>query len=253
MLTYPVPTTREEKFTIIHTLKEKLLISYGENIIAIGVYGSIGKKNEGAYSDIEMHVVTQNGFVLPDNEFIYLPFKVELDCNEKSVLIQKAKTVNEMWPIKAGSFIHIESLYDPTDFFSFLQTLPMQPTDEEFKAAIKKFMIWGPFESMGKIRNNWENGNHSYLPLGTIDFAWEIASLIGLANKQYFTTRAKTFEESLHMKVKPSGYEELVWHILEGKLEDKEKLYQICETLWTGLNNWCKELGIEYINQSLDV
>jgi kanamycin nucleotidyltransferase len=70
--------------------------------------------------------------------------------------------------------------------------------------------------------------------------------LIGLANIKYYSTRAKTFEESLKMELKPEGYEELVICILEGNLSEKEKLYILCENLWTGLNQWFEDLGIDY-------
>lgn len=60
MLEYPAPTTRKEKLEMANQIKNKLLNRFKESILAIGVYGSIGHGTDGPYSDIEMHVVTDN-------------------------------------------------------------------------------------------------------------------------------------------------------------------------------------------------
>ena len=46
-------------------------------------------------------------------------------------------------------------------------------------------MIWEPYETMGKIRNNVQSGNLNYLPLGAKDLTWQTAKLIGLANRTF--------------------------------------------------------------------
>ncbi|MGE6256709.1 kanamycin nucleotidyltransferase C-terminal domain-containing protein [Heyndrickxia sporothermodurans] len=96
------------------------------------------------------------------------------------------------------------------------------------------------------MRNNYRSSNLDYLSLGATDLLWQTAKLIGLAKKQFYTTRAKTFEESLQMELKPNGYKELVQQVMAGTLADKKQLYQMCENLWTGLNEWFDELGIHY-------
>lgn len=78
------------------------------------------------------------------------------------------------------------------------------------------------------------------------DLVWQTTKLIGLANKQYFSTRARTFIEALNMASKPTAYEELVRLVMAGSLDDKEHVYEHCEMLWTGLNAWFDEMGIDY-------
>ncbi|MCF6136470.1 kanamycin nucleotidyltransferase C-terminal domain-containing protein [Pseudalkalibacillus berkeleyi] len=246
MLMYPTATTREEKFEMIERVKSRLIEAYGEKIIAIGVYGSIGQEKEGAYSDIEMHVVSEDGFKVERQEFIIGKFKIELDTSERSELFAEAAEVTDNWPIKAGSFVHIRSIYDPIGLFEEIKKLPHTGTDSEFRDVMREFMIWEPYETMGKMRNNYESGNLEYIPVGARDLAWQTAKLIGLANRKFYTTRARTFEESLHMETKPEGYEVIARKVMEGDFTDKEDVYEMCEKLWTGLNAWFEELGIEY-------
>lgn len=246
MLKYPAATTREEKLTIANEIKTRLLARFKQSILAIGIYGSVGQGTEGPYSDIEMYVITDNQTHLDGYEFIYDRFKIEISTRTKDEIYKKARTVDDMWSIKAGVFIHTLQLYDPSNIFEQIKSIPMEITEKEIKDVMRKFMIWEPYETMGKIRNNWHSGNHAYLSIGARDLSWQTAKLIGLANKQYYSTRAKTYEESLNMDSKPRGYTELVTYVLEGNYSDKEKIYSLCENLWTGLNQWFEELGIEY-------
>lgn len=251
MLPYPSPTTREEKMKIIQTVTDRLMERYGEDIMAIGVYGSMAYQKEGRYSDIEMHVVTKDGVSIPGHEFIYGKYKLELSCREKSKLFERAARLDDGWSIWAGSFTNIMAIHDPEGIFDKVKELPYQATDEAVREMMRIFMIWEPYETMGKIRNSHEIANSAYIPMGAKDLAWQTAKLIGLANRTYFTTRARTYEESLVLESKPDGYRELVSFLAEGDLRDKEALYQLCENLWTGLNAWYGELGIDYITNEL--
>ncbi|WP_268747779.1 kanamycin nucleotidyltransferase C-terminal domain-containing protein [Cohnella kolymensis] len=142
-------------------------------------------------------------------------------------------------------------LYDPEHIFEELQVLPLAFTSEEIKSVMREFMIWEPYETMGKIRNARANGNVDYLSVGARDLSWQTAKLIGLANKKYFSTRAKTYSESLHMALQPEGYKEMVMYVINGNFSDKERVYLCCENLWLGLNKWFEELGINYKSESL--
>ncbi|RNA70636.1 kanamycin nucleotidyltransferase C-terminal domain-containing protein [Alteribacter keqinensis] len=251
MLSYPVKTTREEKMSMIQKVKDRLLDTYGEQILAIGVYGSVGRNEEGPFSDIEMHVVTKHGFTLENYEFIYGKFKIELSVRQKSDFFKRARLIDDSWSIKAGVFTGILPLFDPQGLFEEVKEMPMQVPESVIKETMREFMIWEPYETMGKIRNQYEEGNYHYLPMGARDLVWQTAKLIGLANRHIYTTRAKTFEESLTLPYRPEGYRELAVLVMEGTLHDRETVYQHCECLWTGLNEWYEELGITYMETSL--
>lgn len=253
MLEYPIPTTREEKLEIANEIKNRLLARFKKSILAIGIYGSIGQGTEGPYSDIEIHVITDNQTVMENHEFIYDKFKIEISAKTKDEIYKKARTVDNMWPIQAGVFIHTLPLYDPSQLFEQIKLLPLEITEKEVKDIMREFMVWEPYETMAKIRNNWQNGNHTYLSIGARDLAWQTAKLIGLANKKYYSTRARIFEESLRMEIRPEGYEELVSCVMEGNPTDREEIYTLCEDVWTSLNKWFEELDINYKVNELPV
>ncbi|MGM7700458.1 kanamycin nucleotidyltransferase C-terminal domain-containing protein [Pseudalkalibacillus sp. Hm43] len=246
MLSFPAPSTREEKFEMIEYVKDRMLQLHGDKVVAVGVYGSIGFEKEGVYSDIEMHIVSEDGYEIEGHEFIYGKFKMELYTSQRSELLERASEVSDNWPVKAGSFVQIKPVYDRDGFFEEVKKRPMSVSDTAIRDVMREFMIWEPYETMGKMRNNYESGNLDYIPVGARDFAWQTAKLIGLANKQYYTTRAETFEESLRIEAKPVGYEALARKVMSGDMRDRAEVYELCEALWTGLNDWFDELGIEY-------
>ncbi|WP_033542058.1 kanamycin nucleotidyltransferase C-terminal domain-containing protein [Planococcus sp. CAU13] len=246
MLPYPAPTTRKEKFEMIDTLKERLLAARGDDILAIGVYGSIALGTAGPYSDIEMHVITKDGAKMETLEFVYDRFKIELSTNTRTAFLKEAEEMNDSWAITAGAFITIIPVHDPQNLFEQAKDLPFKASDRVRQDVMKQFMIWEPYETMAKIRTNYSGGNFNYLQIGARDLLWQTAKLIGLANRMYFTTRARTFEESLAMESTPSGYRELLDYFHGSQLFEHEKIFHLCEELWTGLNEWFDELGLEY-------
>lgn len=253
MLTYPAPTTRKEKLEMISILKDRLLAARGEDMLAIGVYGSIALGTEGPYSDIEMHVITKDGIKIETLEFVYDKFKIELSTNEKTAFFQEAEEVDDSWAIKAGAFINILPIHDPENIFEQVKTLPFKASDEARRKIMKQFMVWEPYETIAKIRTNQSLGNSAYLPLGAKDLLWQTAKLIGLANKSYYSTRARTLEESLEMESIPAGYRALADFIQAESLQDTEKLHNLCEELWTGLNEWFGAMGLEYRLKKLPI
>jgi kanamycin nucleotidyltransferase len=251
MQPYPFPTSREEKLEIIKEIKARLLKANGDNVLAIGAYGSIALCTDGPYSDIELHVVTKDGINLKSYEFIYDKFKIEISTKQKSEIFIQAKEVDDSWSIKAGIFTDVLPIYDPEGIFEEIKGSPFLISDIAIKDVMREFMVWEPYETIAKIRNNYRINNLNYIPMGAKDLVWQTAKLIGLANKQIYSTRARTYEESLQMKLKPLGYDNLVAMIMDGNLNDKEHIYILCENLWIGLNDWYEELGIDYKTKHL--
>ncbi|WYP26913.1 hypothetical protein NSQ54_02020 [Alkalihalobacillus sp. FSL W8-0930] len=141
---HPKQTTLNQKLELAELLKTKLLETYNDQIIAIGLYGSLGLGTSGPYSDIELHVITLDEVKIPQHEFVYDAFKVEISSREESAAIRRASEISDAWPIKAGSSIHVRPLYDPNDFFRRLKKLPLEIPDEHFREAMREFMIWEP-------------------------------------------------------------------------------------------------------------
>ncbi|VTR40283.1 Kanamycin nucleotidyltransferase [Actinobacillus pleuropneumoniae] len=170
---------------------------------------------------------------------------------QKQDIFKAAASVDDSWAIKAGAYVHLQEIYDPGTCSPRFGKLPLQVSDEAIKETMREFMIWEPYETMGKIRNNVQSGNLNYLPLGAKDLTWQTAKLIGLANRTFYHTRARTLEESLSLPSRPSGYDELAQLVMRGQLLQIDHVYELCEQLWTGLNAWYEQMNIEYTLKEL--
>lgn len=244
MVMGPFSTTREEKWAMAHQIRDRWLERYAQAVRAIGVYGSLARGTDGPFSDIEMWAVMQDGVAISSQEFVLGAFKVEIDVVERQAFFDMAKTIDDGWAIKAGTFVDVVPLSDSAHIFEAVKRMAMEIPDARVHEVMREFMVWEPYETMGKLRNTMGSG--AYVALGAMDLTWQTAKLIGLANRQYYTTRARTLAESLEMPSTPDGYQELVRAIVSGRLEDTTMVLQRCEDLWLGLNDWFTKLGISY-------
>lgn len=159
--------------------------------------------------------------------------------------------MDDSWPIKAGMFVHILPIFDPENLFEKVKKLPQQVSDEDIRNTMQLLMIWEPYETMGKTRNNYRINNLNYLSLGSKRSRLADGQTHRAGQQNVLQNQARTFEESLLMKSTPYVYEELVKKVMEGQLDDKEQVYQWCKNLWEGLNSWFDELGIDYKSKDL--
>ncbi|MGN7456353.1 kanamycin nucleotidyltransferase C-terminal domain-containing protein [Paenibacillus pasadenensis] len=247
MLPYPAATTREQKLAYAHRVKDRLLAEHPGRILAIGLYGSVARGTDQPCSDLELHVVAPDGAEpLPGDEFVELPFKLELSCRTRAGYLARAARVDDGWPIWAGSFTHVMPLHDPKGLFALGAQAALDGSEEAFRGVMREFMVWEPYETMGKIRNLRASGENGHLPRAAMDLTWQAAKLIGLANRRPFTTRVRTLREAAALPSQPDGFAELAALSESGRLQHADELHAACERLWSGLNRWFEELGLEY-------
>lgn len=149
MLAYPSATSRQEKLDFAKEVATRLQEKFGDTILAIGIYGSLAQGTDGPYSDIEMHVVTKDGFKLAPYEFIFGKYKIELTTVEKGEFITKARELDDSWAIKAGAYITIKPVYDPQEIFNMVKELPLQISQDAIRDIMREFMIWEPMRRWG--------------------------------------------------------------------------------------------------------
>lgn len=77
---------------------------------------------------------------------------------------KRARRTDEGWAIKAGAFVSVKALYDPENIFDTVRHVPLAVPDEAIRETMRQFMIWEPYETMGKIRNAHASGNMNHLP-----------------------------------------------------------------------------------------
>ncbi|QKS69960.1 KNTase domain-containing protein [Paenalkalicoccus suaedae] len=250
-LNYPQETTREAKLQRAQELAQRVQDTYGDAIVAIGLYGSLATGRDGGYSDIEMHVVARDEVEIPAVEGVYPPYKIELSMRQETSFLKEASIISDAWSVKAGSYVDVRPLYDPTDYFKNLKKMPFKRLSEQKLAVMREFFIWEPCETIAKLYTNWDLGNQDYVIMAAHDLLWQTAKLIGLANETYYPSRATMLRDATSMSNVPKGFDELVTSYLSGDMADKQAVYLACKNLWEGLQKWISEQGITYTEDVL--
>ncbi|AJY73445.1 ANT(4')-I family aminoglycoside nucleotidyltransferase [Paenibacillus beijingensis] len=239
----PEKMSQSERLQTCHEIAERLHEVYGDQIQAIGVYGSVSRGTDGPYSDIEMFcVLRESGETI---EFSYEwssgPWKAEVDIYSSDILLKQAAIVEGRWPLTHGPYFFTRSLYDPDQFFPALKKAAESPTRSDFSRAISEVLVGEMYEFAGKLRNVNLNGPHSYLPYLAMEFAHYGAMLIGLHNRKLYSTGAMVLPEALELPHRPAGFDTVAELVMSGQLTEPARIVSACEQFWNGLVDWAAE------------
>ncbi|KOP69759.1 nucleotidyltransferase [Lysinibacillus sp. FJAT-14745] len=241
----PKKVTREERMEIAYSIANQVLERYGSKVQAIGVYGSLARKTDGPFSDIEIKCILNSldeGFCY---EWTAGDWKAEVNFESAEDIIEEATTVDEEWPLTHGQFFNILPVYDPNDFFSELKIKANSVESSIFNEAICRTLIEEMYEYIGKLRNIEIQGPQSFLPILAMEIAIAGAMILGLHNKQFFTTSAQVLPEALSFTDKPEGFDVLCELVMYGNLSDPQQIIAICENYWDSLLKWSAQHGYQ--------
>lgn len=241
----PTKMSRNERLQICRELAGRLLEVYGENLLAVGVYGSTARGTDGPYSDIEMFGVLRDSAEPADfcYEWSAGPWKAEVDVCSAAILLENAASVEGRWPLTHGPFFSPLSLYDPENFFPKLKQAAESPAKEDFRRAINEVLVGDMYEFAGKLRNVQHHGPRTYLPYLAMQFAQYGAMLVGLHNRKLYSTGSLVLPEALDLPNRPAGFDQVARLVMSGELAEPSKIATACEHFWDGLLDWAAEHG----------
>lgn len=244
-MTGPQPMNSKERHTKALEISVRFQQVYAEQVIAVGVYGSLARQTDGPYSDIEMFVVVQGEKIDKTYEWASKTWKAEVNVCSPDVLEGQAAMVESDWPITHGAFLHIWPIHDPTGFFPKLGQIVMTQPDEAFRVQMECLIVGEIFEMVGKVRNAVYNANADPLAAYMIELALYGARLVGLANRHSYRSFSQIFADSLNLAGLPDGYRELCGAAMCGDLRSPQLLLEICDSFWQGVETWAEARSLQ--------
>lgn len=244
----PKPLSHSQRLSIAYEIVERMKDRFHRDLLSIGLYGSLARGEDGPYSDIEIFGVLQTDHYIQRHEWCTAEWKAEVDLYGKQTLRDLAARVDERWPLTHSAFLTVLPLDDPERFFAELRAIVQTRPDSLFREAIKNLLVDDVFECIGKIRNAQVLEMPTTLPALVLKLAQAVAMVIGLANRQCFSTGTSVITEAMVLPDRPEGFSELGKLILTGDLHDSRQLGTLCENLWQGINEWAKEHTYHYIS-----
>jgi kanamycin nucleotidyltransferase len=245
MTSGPNSYTHTERLARAEQIAARFQAYYAENLLAIGIYGSLGRSMDGPYSDIEMHVIVKGEEIERSFEWSSGPWKAEVDVYSTDVFLAEAGKLDDLWPITQGSFARVLPLHDPKRLFHRAAHAVFDHTLEDYNRLIREVLIGDLYEMIGKARNALARGQTGDLAAEAVLAARYAACVVGLANRCLYSTGPEIFPESLGLPGRPAGYDELIEMVMRGELSDPRRVIKVMDTLWEGEEAWAAGCGLK--------
>jgi kanamycin nucleotidyltransferase len=244
----PQAQSRTQRIAIAHEIAERVKERFPQEVLAIGLYGSLAREEDGPYSDIELFGVLRTEHYKHRYEWCTAEWKAEVDLYGKQTLLERAARVDGRWPLTHSALQSVLPLYDPEQFFAEIRTVAQSASEMLFRETIKELLVEEVYEGIGKIRNAQAEGSPARLPPLVLKLVQDVAMVVGLANRNCYTTGTRVISEAIALPDLPDGFGELGHVILTGDLRDGQQLAAACERLWQGINIWAQDHGYQFIS-----
>lgn len=236
--------TRRDRLALAREIADRARTRCGDDLLAVGLYGSLARGDDGPYSDIEILCVLGTSGEHYTHEWTTGPWKAEVDFISRDRLLAQAAEVDGEWPLTHGAYVHTRPLHDPHRIFPQLREIVLGQRAEKFAAALRMLVVGDIYELVGKVRNAREAGHSGGLAILATHLALCGAYLIGLANRTPYTSGTKILRESLSLPGRPAGYDHLCRLVMDGTLADPDQVAAACDAFWAGVERWAATRGI---------
>lgn len=236
----PVPKDHDARLAIAREVAERARLRF--DAIAVGVYGSLARGDDGPYSDIEMFCVV-GGEVDETFEWIHAGWKIEVDVRGREYLAREAGGVSEAWSITHGNYLDVMPLHDPAGVFAELEAIVRGVPAPLFDRAIERLIVGELWEAIGKLRN--ARTRNEAPPPGFVFYLLKIGYwLIGLANRRTYSTATRAWAEALALPDRMAGYDALCRLAASGEVDDRVRVFETCDAFWAGVAAWAVARGL---------
>jgi len=224
---------------------------YAENLLAIGIYGSLARGTDGPYSDIEMHVIVKGEEIDRVFEWSAGPWKAEVNVYSPDIFLSQAAELDDLWAITQGAFARVLPLHDPKRLFHRAAHAVFDHTLEEYNDLMREVLIGDLYEVIGKARNALATGQTANLSADAVAATRYAACVIALANRHLYSSGAQVLPEALSLPGRPNGFDQLAGLVMRGQLNDQPAVLEAINALWEGEEAWAAERGLR-LHRELD-
>ena len=243
----PQPQSRAQRLQIMDRIVGDLHRTYGDELRAVGLSGSLSRGTDGDYSDLDLWCVIAESGVDTSKEWVFGPSKAEVDIYGEDIMQARAVEVNAMWSLRHGSLVNCRPLFGDREYFEMLRARVMSPPKEKFDEVIVEMVVGEFFEWMGKVRNGVARHDLDFLPITACNFTLHMALMAALLHRHIYTTSSSLMAETLALPTLPDGYRELAQMVISGTLHDKLAVVAAMEATWAGIGPWLAhhEISVE--------
>jgi predicted nucleotidyltransferase len=236
--------THEERLRIARQVADRIVRKHGERITAIAAYGSVAKNEDRTYSDLDMWVATTEPFE-DVRFFVYSDMAISIAWDTEQVRLEYARQVTPSWPLQADEVRSYIVLFERGDFMQRLREAALDVREEEFASAIRLLMAHAT-ETINKIRNTRETGDHYRLMVEGRWLALHSTMALGLLNRRYYPGGRGLYRLARQLPKQPKDYARLLDVAGGFTTAEGEVVYEAAMELWANLCELMRGEGVEW-------
>lgn len=239
--------THEDRLALARELVQRILRKYGDAVLGIALYGSVARRADTAYSDIELRVITDDSVVEHDVEYVHTSgAKIEINYEQAKSYLRRAASVDTEWPIWAAIYRQQRVLFERDDFFTHARKAAESLKDEDFRAAQAQLIAEDLYELVQKIRGAWQQKREENLRWWAGRFLWFAVMWLGLANRKYFMTGGTVWDEVRRFTILPKNFEHQLTVLAGFNPSSASEVYRAVEEMWAEIERLAKDQNVEW-------
>ncbi len=246
----PIARTHADRRALAERIKQRVMTTR-DDVLAIAIYGSAARGDDGPHSDLEMMVVVDSDGEDFSYEWTAGPWKAEVNVRGHDVVLDESAELDGDWAVTKGEYAFTLPLHDPHDLFPELRRHVFDHSPDDIDDCIREVIVGDAYELVGKWRNMRAARDYSFMPTCAMKLVQYGAWVLGLAHRTLYSTSARMYHESLQLPDRPSGYDALCQCVMRGALHEPLVLMGLCEAFWNGLVRWAEARDISLVTDPL--
>ena len=231
----------EERMKLAQFLTTRIVETYGEDVLFVGVYGSVARNEDKEFSDLVLIVITRRK--IPTWFFIYKDIVVLIHCITYEDAVKSLSNPDDPWWFGwVGSILYCEKLYGSDNLLKKLKECVYSISGEDYREAAAKRLIW-MLEFLNQIRNAYYERDLYSAISSALYFRNVAGEFVALLNETHYKSHVfRSLEEARNFKKLPKHFFQLMRAL--GVSNDLETIHKSALELWKNSIQIAKENGI---------
>ena len=223
--------SHEERVELGRKIAPQIIDTYRDAVLAIGIYGSVAKKLDRPYSDLELFCVVIDNLKLTDKFYVYDGLLVEIDYFQESKYLEEAAKKGRDWHLGADMFRNRIVLFERNNWLAKLEKIVAENDRVDLSEEIRLTTI-GMTESLAAVRNARFKRDRRDLRTRAFYLAWDAARVVFYHNRTFVLTTSWFWKQLFECKKQPRGFRKLVDIVAGFENSTDAELVEAAEELW---------------------
>jgi len=199
-----------ERLKLARALAARLVAAHGAAILVGGVFGSVARGEETAWSDLDLLYVVRDGAELRGRTFVFQGAPVVLNVVAQGELEAMLREPGPAWPYWMGVLDALKPLAGERAHLQRWRELGQHLDDSAFRLAVERHLPALALESYGRIRSCAARNNPRDAAHAAIEVLYEIRTALCLLNRRWVSRDYYAgLEQTFAFPLRPHGWEQL--------------------------------------------